>query len=227
MSNDDPDPRRALARYREHAANYDASALRTLPLRYRTIWNLELRAGDAVLDVACGTGMSFAPIEEAIGPGGRLVGVELSPDMAARAQARVERAGWTNARVVVGPMEEAAVVPLGPFDAVAFNFTHDVLQSDAALANVFAACAPGARVAVAGSKLLPWYLAPLNLYVRWNNAPYMTTQRDLAQPWRRLLRYVPDLAVTPALFGACYLAKGTFVPLNPTLSSLSRGERGR
>ena len=212
MRNDAPDPRLAVSRYRAHAAGYDASALRTLPLRYRTIWNLELRAGDAVLDVACGTGMSFAPIEESIGPAGRLVGVELSPDMAARAQARIESAGWRNAQVVVAPMEEAAVASLGPFDAVAFNFTHDVLQSDAALANIFAACAPGARVAVAGSKLLPWYLAPLNLYVRWNNAPYMTTQRDLAKPWRRLLRYVPDLAIVPALWGAGYLARGRFVP---------------
>ena len=87
-----PDPQRALARYREHAAGYDASALRTLPLRYRTIWNLALRPGEAVLDVACGTGLSFALLEEAIGPDGRLVGVELSPEMAALGQARIDRA---------------------------------------------------------------------------------------------------------------------------------------
>lgn len=207
----DPNPQRALARYREHAAGYDASALRTLPLRYRTIWNLSLAPGDAVLDVACGTGLSFALIEEAIGPSGRLVGVELSPEMAARGQARIERAGWTNAELLVGSMEDADLGrPRGPFDAVAFNFTHDVLQSDAAIANIMKACKPGARVAVAGSKLLPWYLAPFNAYVRWNNAPYLTTQRGLRKPWGRLERYVPDLAITPAIFGACYLAKGIY-----------------
>lgn len=207
-----PDPQRAIARYRGHAAHYDASAQRTMPLRRRAVANLGLQPGDTVLDVACGTGLSFPLLQEAIGPGGRLVGVELSPDMAARAQARIERSGWRNAQVIVAPMEEAALAPCAPFAAVLFNFTHDVLQSDAALANVFAACRPGARVAVAGSKLLPWYLAPCNAYVRWNNAPYMTTQRDLRMPWRRLLRYVPDLAVAPALLGACYVAKGTFVP---------------
>src|SRR4029453_2240066 len=141
--------------------------------------------------------------EEAIGPSGRLVGVELSPEMAALAQARITRAGWRNAEVVGACMENADLAPpRGGFDAVAFNFTHDVLQSDAALANVFAACKPGARVAVAGSKLLPWYLAPLNLYVRWNNAPYMTTQSNLRAPWKLLERYVPDLARTSALWGA-------------------------
>ena len=52
-----PDPQRALARYREHAAGYDASALRTLPLRYRTIWNLALQPGDRLLlRVALGLG---------------------------------------------------------------------------------------------------------------------------------------------------------------------------
>jgi demethylmenaquinone methyltransferase/2-methoxy-6-polyprenyl-1,4-benzoquinol methylase len=206
-----PDSQRALARYREHAPGYDASALRTLPLRYRTVWNLALQPGDSVLDVACGTGLSFALLEEAIGPSGHLVGVELSPEMAALARARIVGAGWRNAELVVARMEDAVLSPpRGGFDAVAFNFTHDVLQSQAALDNIFSACKPGARVAVAGSKLLPWYLAPLNVYVRWNNAPYMTTQRNLDKPWRLLEKYVPDLTQTPALFGACYLAKGTF-----------------
>jgi ubiquinone/menaquinone biosynthesis C-methylase UbiE len=212
-----PDPQRALARYRDHAAVYDASALRTLPLRYRTVWNLGLQPGDAVLDVACGTGLSFPLLEEAIGPSGRLVGVELSPEMAALAQARIERAGWRNAELLVTRMEYADLAPpRGGFDAVAFNFTHDVLQSQAALANIFAACKPGARIAVAGSKLLPWYLAPINLYVRWNNAPYMTTQVNLGKPWTLLERYVPDLSRTSALWGACYLAKGTYNPRSTT-----------
>jgi demethylmenaquinone methyltransferase/2-methoxy-6-polyprenyl-1,4-benzoquinol methylase len=203
-----PDPQRALARYREHAAGYDASAARTLPLRYRAIWSLALAPGDAVLDVACGTGLSFPILQDAIGPAGRLVGVELSPEMAALAQARIDRARWTNATLVVARLEDADLAPHGPFDAVAFNFTHDVLQSESALANIFAACKPGTRVAVAGSKLLPWYLAPFNAYVRWNNAPYMTTFAGLRKPWRRLLRHVPDLEITPAMLGACYVARG-------------------
>ena len=103
------------------------------------------------------------------------------------------------------------------------EFTHDVLQSDAALANIMKACKPGARVAVAGSKLLPWYLAPFNAYVRWNNAPYLTTQQGLRKPWGRLESYVPDLAITSAFFGACYLAKGRYFP-SPQPSPRERGE---
>ena len=205
-----PDADARCARYRAHAAGYDASALRTLPLRYRTMWKLALRPGDAVLDVACGTGLSFALLVEAIGPSGRLVGVELSPEMAALAQARIERAGWRNAELLVARMEDADLAPpTRPFDAVAFNFTHDVLHiAEAALDNIFAACKPGARVAVAGRKLLPWYLAPLNLYVRWNNAPYMTTFDGLERPWAPLEPRVPDLARESALGGIAYVGWG-------------------
>ncbi|MCK7501801.1 MAG: hypothetical protein MZW92_76250 [Comamonadaceae bacterium] len=41
-----PDPRRALDLYRAHAAGYDASAERTMPLRRRTVARLALRPGD-------------------------------------------------------------------------------------------------------------------------------------------------------------------------------------
>jgi len=202
-----PDAERARAEYRVHAAGYDASSRRTMPLRRRTIAALELCAGDAVLDVACGTGLSFPLLVAGIGPSGRVQGVELTPEMAALARERVVREGWDNVDVRVGTMEDAALA--GPFDAVLFNFTHDVLQSPRALANIFAACRPGARVAVAGSKLLPWWLAPFNGYVRRNNAPYMTTFDGLDRPWRHLERFVPGLTRRSALLGAGYLGWGT------------------
>lgn len=202
-----PDPARAREAYAAHADGYDASAARTMPLRRRTIATLALAEGDAVLDVACGTGLSFPLLRAAVGAAGRVVGVELSPEMAALARARVEAARWNNVEVVVGDMASAAWE--GPFDAVLFNFTHDVLRTPAALDRIFASCRPGARVAVAGSKLLPWWLAPLNGWVRRNNAPYMTTQAGLDRPWSPLERYVRDLRRRPALGGAAYYAWGT------------------
>jgi arsenite methyltransferase len=77
--------RRSIAKYRAKAAVYDARSRRTWPLRERTIALLELRAGDVVVDAGCGTGLSFELLRAAIGPSGRLIGIEQSPEMFARA----------------------------------------------------------------------------------------------------------------------------------------------
>ena len=201
-----PDPELALARYRAHAAAYDASAARTMPLRRRTIARLALQPGETVLDVACGTGLSFPLLHDGVGAGGRIVGVELSPDMLAVARARCAREGWRNVTLVESACEVAAIP--GPVDAVLFNYTHDVLRSPAALERIFAATRPGTRVAVAGMKLAPWWLAPVNLVVRAQARPYMTTLEGLNRPWNLLEGYLASFARESVLFGTGYIGWG-------------------
>jgi ubiquinone/menaquinone biosynthesis C-methylase UbiE len=202
----DPDPRRALEQYRRHARGYDASARRTMALRRRAIDWLELAPGDRVLDVACGTGLSLALLAERVGAAGAVVGVELSPEMLRQARARVARARWPQVTLAEASMEQAALE--GRFDAVLFNYTHDVLQSPRALANIFAHVKPGARVVAAGVKHPPAWLYPLRLLRLWKARPYLTTFRGLDRPWAPLERYVEGMEVQPVLFGTNYLARG-------------------
>ena len=69
----------------------------------------------------------------------------------------------------------------------------------------------GARVAAAGTKLFPWWLGPLNIYVWLANRNYMTTFDGLHRPWNLLQRdYVPDLRVEPVWLGASYIASGRY-----------------
>jgi demethylmenaquinone methyltransferase/2-methoxy-6-polyprenyl-1,4-benzoquinol methylase len=196
----------AIRRYRRHAAGYDASAQRTEALRRRTIDKLALRDGDAVLDVGCGTGLSFDPILERIGARGTLVGIEQSPEMMALARARAERRGWRNVTLIEAPVEKANLA--GPFTALLFNFVHDVLASPAALQTIFAAGAPGARVACAGMKLFPWWAAPLNLYVLAKARPYMTTFANLSRPWTAFSPYVSHIQRETTMLGMGYIAWG-------------------
>lgn len=200
----DPDPRRAREQYRRHAAGYDASARRTMSLRRRAIDWLELAPGERVLDVACGTGLSLPLLAERVGAAGLVIGVELSPDMTRLARARAVH--LPQVRLIEAAMEDA---PLDvPFDAVLFNYTHDVLQSPRALANVFARARPGARVVAAGVKYPPAWLFPLRLLRLWKARPYLTTYRGLDRPWAPLERYVGGMEVRPLLFGTNYLARG-------------------
>jgi len=204
-----PDSSLAVARYRRLAANYDQATRRAAPVRARAIAALGLRSGDIVLDVACGTGICFPLLRETIGGSGRIIGVELSPDMFALARRRVDAAGWTNVTLIQASMESVKL-PVR-WDAALFHFTQDVLRSRAALANIFSQATDGARVAAAGTKLFPWWLAPLNLYVRLANRSYMTTFDGLSRPWSLLQgEYVPDLRIEPVWLGASYIASGRY-----------------
>ncbi len=211
--NGGPDSRLALRRYRRLAASYDASARREMPRRLRCIDKLQLRPGDRVLDVGCGTGLSFEPLRERVGDNGCVVGVELSPEMARIAQQRVRQAGWSNVHVIVADLVRVALAPPllegAPFDALLFHYTHDILPSESALANVFARARPGARVAVAGLKKTHPLLFPLNWSVLWRGWRYRTTAAGLREPWRHLAHWVPDFRWERRLLDTAYIGWGT------------------
>ncbi|MEO6942329.1 MAG: methyltransferase domain-containing protein [Terrimesophilobacter sp.] len=61
---------------------------------------LEPRSGDTVLDLGCGTGLSFDLLVGAVGPTGRVIGVDSSPQMLQLASRRVARNGWVNVHLV-------------------------------------------------------------------------------------------------------------------------------
>src|SRR5690348_14555423 len=50
--------------------------------------------------MACGTGLNFPLLEKVVGPDGRIVGVDLTDAMLARARDRVETNGWSNISLV-------------------------------------------------------------------------------------------------------------------------------
>src|SRR4029077_18130473 len=123
---------RLIETYRKKAKHYDITS-RLYPVpgypqqaqRLRAVHALELRPGDSVVDVACGTGLNFSLIEQAIGPGGRIVGVDLTDAMLAQAQDRIETNGWGNVTLVQA-------------DAAAFDFPAgvDAILSPSALTQV-------------------------------------------------------------------------------------------
>lgn len=196
----------AIARYRARAPHYDEATRRMEPVRQHAIERLDLRLGDRVLDLGCGTGKSFSPILERIGAQGQLVGVDQSPDMLAIARRRVADAGWSNVTLIESAAEQAGLE--GRFDALLLIYTPDVLRSRAALARAFGATRSGARIACAGMKFFPWWLMPLNLLVlikAWGYAGKLAAYR---RPWRFLAPHVERLAVETMYGGIAFVASG-------------------
>ena len=56
--------------------------------RMRTLDALQLKAGEFVLDVGCGTGLLTYDMATLVGASGRVVGIDVSPDMLKLAERR-------------------------------------------------------------------------------------------------------------------------------------------
>jgi ubiquinone/menaquinone biosynthesis C-methylase UbiE len=201
-----PDRAEAIDQYRARVQVYDFEIAIAEPLRRRAIARLALRPRETVLDVGCGTGLSFPHLEKFVGPNGAIIGVEQSPDMIAKARARVRERGWNNVTFVNAPAEEAHLDRHA--DAAVFHFTHDLMQTPAALENVFRGLKPGARVVATGLKWARWWSPGVNLFVRFAAMRSTTTLAGLDEPWRYLEPHLTGIVVQAAAGGGTYLAYG-------------------
>ena len=210
---DGPDRVEARRRYDRIAVDYDrhlgfqSSRLgRYLEgVRKRAVAELQLKPGQTVIDVGCGTGASFARLIAAVGRDGRVVGVDQSGGMLEVATKRIADEGWTNVGLIEAPVQEAK---LPDADAAIFFFTHDLMRTPAALDNVTTAVRPGGRVVTAGMKRPSLWLAPIALPARLIMRRYITTDEGLAKPWDLLADRLDDVTSESLLLGAIYVVAG-------------------
>src|SRR5215216_2399172 len=133
---------RIRRKYRRNARYYDWPEGPLGRLRAEAVSRLQLQPGQTVLDLGCGTGRSFSLLQKLVGPTGRIVGIDVSPDMLARARAKVERRRWANVALVEANAEDIAL-PRESVDAVLSFFTHDILTSSRAVQRAVAVLRTG------------------------------------------------------------------------------------
>ena len=214
---DEATRQRSLAKYRLRAAAYDSTCGPTWTIRERSIARLRLQPGESVLDVACGTGLSLPLLRREVGGAdgrsGQVYGFDHSTDMLVQAHARVAAAGWDNVHLFETPAQSLTLPQ--PVDALLFHYAHDILRSTSALRSVLACARPGARVAIAGIKYFPRWLAPLNAWVYWKNHAYNGSPGELRSPWDRIAPLLADWQFEPTQWGMGYIASGTLRAVPP------------
>ncbi len=92
--------RRRAKRYGLTSRIYLLGGFRYDAYRKEAIRALRLRPGQTVVDLGCGTGENLSALRNAVGPGGSVVGIDLTDAMLAVARRRVARAGWDNVHLV-------------------------------------------------------------------------------------------------------------------------------
>jgi ubiquinone/menaquinone biosynthesis C-methylase UbiE len=203
-----PDRESALKKYREGRARtvYDgARAASVEDPRWQEIFNkyihfrqqcvarLALKPGETVLDVGCGTGLSFTDLESRVGAEGRIIGIEQSAEQLAGARALTERSGWQNITLINSPVEDARIPVTA--DAALFSFTHDIMRTPRAVENVVKSLKPGGRIVAMGGKWAPWWALATNWRTWRGVRNFITTFEGFARPWSHLERLVSSIEV--------------------------------
>ncbi len=164
--------------YRKIAPSYDLWAwLTESKARDRCLELAAIQNGEAVLEVAVGTGLAFERILEA-NPSGRNEGIDLTEAMLIRAERKAAKTGKNNYRLTVGDAYDLDLLD-DSFDVLINNYMFDLLpQQDflTVLEEFKRVLRPGGRLAMVN----------MTKGARWYNGF-----------WERIYR------INPALLGGC------------------------
>jgi len=200
---------RVAGQYDGALALFGLLGYRTGAYRRRAVRALDVRSGQTVVDLGCGTGKNLPLLAEAVGAGGRVVGVDFSPAMLAEARARVERLGLEHVKLVEA---DAATFdyPEG-LDRVLAAFSLSMMpEPERVVARTARALPPDGRFAMLDFRLPASWPEPIRQAAFALAAPLGETwamaERDLRPLVRRHVSLNTDASF---YFGSAYAAAGS------------------
>jgi len=209
--------------YRKRAKRYDFTAnlyyllgFREWAYRKKAVRALELQPGDTVVEIGCGTGLNFSLLQQAVGPEGKIIGVDLTDAMLAQARKRVQENKWPNVELV---HSNAATFPFpSRVDGIISTFVLSLVpEFDKVIQNGCEVLLPGKRWVVLGLKLPSNWPSWLVTLAFLSERPFVDTTvpvkeaiNELARrrPWESINKYLKNTTFTEFYMGAAYIATG-------------------
>lgn len=202
--------------YQKRAGYYDLTTslfylvgFREWAYRKKAVAALGLQLGDIVIDIGCGTGHSFSLLEKAVGPTGKIIGVDLTDAMLDEARHRAAKNGWENIELVEhdaatyefpkdinGVLASYALTPIPEYDSVVMNAAR--------------ALKDGGRMAILElrrpTRTPEWIVKLARLILRpFGVKPVHSTYT----PWLSMEKYFGNIEIREFYFGVTYIAVST------------------
>jgi SAM-dependent methyltransferase len=135
--------------YPEELANVPESAVESFA-GVANPWKLgRLSPGEWVLDLGSGAGTDSLIAAQMVGPQGQVQGIDMTPQMLAKARAAAEEMGVANVAFLEGEAERLPF-PDAQFDVVISNGVIDLIpDKDAVFAELYRVLAPDGRMQIA------------------------------------------------------------------------------
>ena len=139
-----------------------------------------------MLEIGCGTGRNFPYLREAVGPSGKIYGVDLSTGMLAKAQELCEQRQWSNVELT---QEDAAeYIAPEPLDGVLFGLSYNTMPHHlTVLQHAWKQLRPGGRIVIMDAKVPPGLggelVLPFSLWLMKRTMlgnPFIKPWKDLA-----------------------------------------------
>lgn len=107
-----------------------------------------LRPGEVVVDLGSGGGMDVFLAAQKVGPTGKAIGIDMTPEMVERAHRAAQKAGFENVEFHLAEIESMPI-PAGAVDCVMSNCVLNLVPDKRkAFAEIFRILKPGGRLAV-------------------------------------------------------------------------------
>lgn len=187
---------------------YNFLGLQVNKHRKLAVESLNLKTGDTVVEIGCGTGSNFSYLQKAVGNAGKIIGIDLNFSMLAEAKKRIERNGWKNVELIQAnaasfefPKKVNGILSTFAITMVP-EFDHVILNGSNALF-------PGGKWVIMDFKLpaswLTKYTPMLVLLVQPYGGSLEMADRH---PWESLQKYLLNVSITEFWCGMAYVASG-------------------